>query len=650
VGFLSPWFLVGIAAVGLPIWLHLLRRHKATPLPFSSLMFFERRTQSSIKHRRLEYLLLLALRVALLVLLALAFANPFVSHRAFPGAGGRKLVLLAIDNSFSMREGNRLDRAKREAVNEIGKLGAAGEAQALSFAAQVHVLTQPVHYPDALRAAIRTIEPTDSRGSYAELTRALRSIAKSSAVPLEVHLFSDMQKSSLTSGFSDLALAASTRLVLHPVADSQTPNWTVEGVTAPSCVYGLKKVRVQAVVAGFGTPAASRTVTLALNGRVLETKTAAVPQNGRVSVEFTSLEVPFGFNRGEIRIDSGDSFPADDHFSFSIERAEPHPVLFVHDARDTRSQVYFGDALGAAAEAAFRLDSVTTDQTANLAASRYAFVVLSDAAALPEKFADALRKYVRGGGSALMALGPNVATAQRPADDVFPRVLGEHYSARETDRFQTVAWADAAHPSIQRANRWEGVKFYQVVRVEPGSAKVVARLADQAPVLLEKQVGQGRVIVFASALDNLSNDFPLHASFVPFVQETAGYLAGLEDAARNLTVDADDAREGFREVRRLGRQELVALNADRRESDFALIPDETLALWRHTGQESAATGGSAPDQKPFGLWWYVLMAALVLALVESLVAGGLLSLVGHVRDVPGEARSTEAEVEVKEAV
>jgi len=133
-------------------------------------------------------------------------------------------------------------------------------------------------------------------------------------------------------------------------------------------------------------------------------------------------------------------------------------------------------------------------------------------------------------------------------------VLGEHYSARETDRFQTVAWADAAHPSIQRANRWEGVKFYQVVRVEPGSAKVVARLADQAPVLLEKQVGQGRVIVFASALDNLSNDFPLHASFVPFVQETAGYLAGLEDAARNLTVDADDAREGFREVRRLGRQ------------------------------------------------------------------------------------------------
>ena len=61
-GFLTPWFLAGAAAVGLPVWLHLLQKHKTTPLPFSSLMFFEKRTQSSIKHRRLRYLLLFAMR------------------------------------------------------------------------------------------------------------------------------------------------------------------------------------------------------------------------------------------------------------------------------------------------------------------------------------------------------------------------------------------------------------------------------------------------------------------------------------------------------------------------------------------------------------------------------------------------------------
>ena len=54
-GFFAPWFLAGLLGVGLPIWLHLLRRHKTEPKPFASLMFFERRTQSSVKHRRLLY-------------------------------------------------------------------------------------------------------------------------------------------------------------------------------------------------------------------------------------------------------------------------------------------------------------------------------------------------------------------------------------------------------------------------------------------------------------------------------------------------------------------------------------------------------------------------------------------------------------------
>ena len=80
-------------------------------------MFFERRTQSSIKHRRLQYLLLLALRAALLILLALAFANPFIRTSQPQAIQGRKMMVLAIDDSFSMRQGDRLERAKQEAVH-----------------------------------------------------------------------------------------------------------------------------------------------------------------------------------------------------------------------------------------------------------------------------------------------------------------------------------------------------------------------------------------------------------------------------------------------------------------------------------------------------------------------------------------------------
>src|ERR1035437_5802754 len=111
-GFFTPWFLAGAVAVGLPIWLHLLKKHKTTPLPFSSLMFFERRVQSSIKHQRLRYLMLLALRMALILLIVLAFARPYVRLAAVASRRTGEVTVLAVDNSLSMRAGNRLDQAK----------------------------------------------------------------------------------------------------------------------------------------------------------------------------------------------------------------------------------------------------------------------------------------------------------------------------------------------------------------------------------------------------------------------------------------------------------------------------------------------------------------------------------------------------------
>ena len=115
-GLLAPWFLAGTVLAGLPLYIHLLRKHSTTPQPFSSLMFFERRTQSSIKHRRLRYLLLLSLRLAVLLLLALAFANPFI-NRSAASMSSDKLLLVVIDNSFSMRAGTRLADARREALS-----------------------------------------------------------------------------------------------------------------------------------------------------------------------------------------------------------------------------------------------------------------------------------------------------------------------------------------------------------------------------------------------------------------------------------------------------------------------------------------------------------------------------------------------------
>jgi len=124
VGFLAPWFLGGLALLGLPVYIHLLRQYKQTPLPFSSLMFFERRTQSSIKHRRLKYLLLFTLRCLFVFLLVLAFSRPFLKSSAIAGATSGKREIIALDNSFSMRQGDHFAQAKKDALDAVQSLGA----------------------------------------------------------------------------------------------------------------------------------------------------------------------------------------------------------------------------------------------------------------------------------------------------------------------------------------------------------------------------------------------------------------------------------------------------------------------------------------------------------------------------------------------
>src|SRR5580704_2705772 len=349
-GLFAPWFLAGLAGVALPLYLHLLKRQKNPPQPIPSLMFWEARTQASTRHRRLDYLLLLSLRLALLVLLILAFANPFINRNTAALASNR-LVLLVVDNSFSMRAGTRLADAKDAAMSVLSGKGAA-RAQVAAFGSTLRLMTQPIEDQSALRAAVQAIPPGDGHGNFGELARAMRSMAESIHTPIELHLFSDMQRTELAATFSDMALPPNVTLVTHAVVSQAQPNWTVESVDAPGQVWGkdAKPVHVQAVIAGSGTPAAQRTVSLIVNGRTTATKTVAVPANGRATVDFPALEVPYGFSRCEVKIDSADALVADDLRRFAIERSDPQKVLLVHNYGDGKSQLYFGAALSAAAQ------------------------------------------------------------------------------------------------------------------------------------------------------------------------------------------------------------------------------------------------------------------------------------------------------------
>ena len=660
-GFLSPWFLGGLLAVGLPIYLHLLKQHKQIPVPFSSLMFFEKRTQSSVKHKRLKHILLFVLRLLLLILLALLFAGPYILQKPSSANSGKRNVVIAVDHSFSMRQGAQLEKAKREAAALAAGIGNGARAEVLSVGMHSRAMSQMISDPGQLRASVDAIAPSDERSDYSELGRAIRGIAEAERVPLEVHFFTDAQQTSMPANFSDLAMPADAKLTVHRTRDSAKPNWTVETVTAPGRIFDTKKARVQATIVGYATPAAKKQVKLIANGKTLDSKSIDLAADGRASVEFVSLDSSYGFNKCEIRIEPPDEFPSDDVFRFAIERADPRRVLFVHSSDDARSPLYYRTALEAAGNGNFVMDVVSAGQALNQSPEKFAFIVLSDPGPLAQSFEDSLKRYVNAGGAVLITLGrSSVGSGKVPITG--DALDGTRIASRSAERFYNITWTDTTNPVIAKTAGLDRVKFYQIVNVQGQGWRHMARASNGNWIMAEKQMGEGRIMVLASAFDNVANDLPLHPTFLPLVEQSARWLAretesatsmfvgaplelrtareratnieildpdgkrvlSLEESLKAQTISLD--REGFYEIRRAqGRQSMVAVNAPRLESNLAMVPPETLALWENKGKADAATGAQAAAsdfEKPQPVtYWRPLLALLLLAvLAESFIA------------------------------
>jgi len=207
-------------------------------------------------------------------------------------------------------------------------------------------------------------------------------------------------------------------------------------------------------------------------------------------------------------------------------------------------------------------------------------------------------------------------------------------------------------------------------------SRVLARLSNGTPLVLERKIGEGDVIAFTSTFDNTSNDLQRHNSWVAFVQDSVRYLGGGgPEQPVNLPVDSyvelragsskDGAsaevtdpeghrvltleeaanaknfalgREGFFEVKTAaGRRSLVAAFADRRESDLTPLPQETLDIWKATGASGVpgsgeTSTGAQGNTRPWSLSPIILLLLLGVALAESVVANGYLRPAAHAQE------------------
>jgi len=263
IGFLVPAFLAGLALIAVPVILHLLNKERKDIVRFPSLMFVERIPYRSIRRQTIRHPLLLALRCLGIILLAAAFARPFLERVREPGggAGNAREVVLLVDRSYSMGVAGRWERARAAIEREIARLSPSDRASVVAFDERAVSLAGPTADAALLRAAVDTLRPGHRTTRIGTALAAARQVLAASEYPRrEVVLVSDLQRSAWD-GRDEGRLPANVAVRVVDLADTAAVNTLVAGIELVRD-EATGRVAVVARVAARGGP--PRTVPVAL--------------------------------------------------------------------------------------------------------------------------------------------------------------------------------------------------------------------------------------------------------------------------------------------------------------------------------------------------------------------------------------------------
>lgn len=645
---LAPLFLAGLLAVGLPVWLHRLSSENPNRKPFSSLMFLEAGEPQRVLAKNLQYLLLLLLRVAVLALLAFAFAEPALWRSPAAAAGdGAQLHLIVLDRSASMTHADRWARARSTALDLIDDLAPEDLGQVIGAGRSVELLTGAIADRATLRQAVTATSPGVFFVDYGQLMRALDGVVRNVDLPVVMHIVTDAQRSSLPTRFAELAPARPAELRIHNVAPDGGANWAVDGL-AGSAVSGA----LQASVRSFAPRAADRTLRLQLNGETVATKTVTVPAGESVPVAFDALPLAAGSNRVSATLLAGDELELDDTRFIAVKRPEPSPVLLVSGDLRGRDTLFVAAAMESLTGLALAPERIAASELTEQDLADYRLIVVADAAAIASGALQRLQDYVESGGGLLMALGPRSTslTAVPLTGQLFGPGSGGRLAAASD--YASVGAMDASHPALGGLDALRSARFFRFASIQAAAAdRVLVSLDNGAPLLLETELGLGRVLVFTSSLDREWSDLPVQPVFVPLIAGIADHLLGgagfsqeaelgstlalramglqggqifdpRGDAALGLGGTGDVLLDqiGFYELVGGGSRDLVAVNFDVRESDLTPIPAATLERWQGLGRRAeaaaateAAAAQAAPRRlSPLAQWLLILLAVAVI--------------------------------------
>lgn len=612
---LFPLFLLGALTVAVPLVLHFAARERAPVLPFSDVRFLARMLVPRERRRRLRELLLLALRVAALLLLTLAFARPFFDSAA--GAG--PTTVLVFDRSLSMSAPGQMETARERARDVVADLPPDRMAAIVAFSDRAEVLQEPTLDRSAVRAAVAGMEPTAGATGYpAGLAAAVELLDGRRG---RIVVVTDLQ----ASGWGDPRAAVPPDIVVEIAAlDPIAGNLAVTAVERDAG-------EIAAVLLNTGSGPQETDVTLALDGQEFERRIMSLAPG----LTEARWKTPTGPERmAAVTVADAGGYRWDDtRYALPGPADQTRVLLVVNGGVLDGDAFYVAQALDAATQSrTFTVRPVAPGSVASLEAAAWDaadVIVLAGTDDLSAPGRARIAASVHGGGGLLVSVGPGVDPR------LIRDVLGMEVAVTvEVDgpgdaRRRRLVVVDPRHPVFRPfkdpAATFDQVWFTRTAAVAlpvPGTdsleaaarAHVLATFDDGGPALVEYDAEPGRAFVFASDLHNAWNDFPRRTAFVPFLHEAVRYLAGSHVAPRHVTPAEVPAgvppTPGVATVPATGRR--IAVNVDPRESEPAPMTSEAfLARLAHAPSRSpkeTSPSAVATREAEQALWWYALLA------------------------------------------
>lgn len=684
VSLLVPAFLAGLAALAIPVWIHLTHRERREVIRFPSLMFLSQIPHRSVRRQRLRNLLIFALRAAAIILLVIAFSRPFMDRADLGSAAlldAREVVVL-FDRSFSMGYGDRWERARAAAHGVVDGMGPEDRVTLVFFDEQARAATGRSADKAVLHAAIDEGKPGSGATRFAPALRLAGSALAGTRLPRrEVVLISDYQRR----GWLDrepVQLPEGAELTVVDIAEREADNLAVTEVSLRrETEGGRERVTVAARLVHRGTSAPGDvTATLELNDQPAATASVRLEANASTLLSFEPVVLPTGRSRATVRAGE-DRLPADNAFHFVVEPGQGVSALVVQADRGRANRSLFARR---ALETSSRPPiNVRTLRSSDVGADDLALsdlVILNDAPISDPARIRALRDYVERGGGLLVALGP-AANADAWSTEAMALLPATPGAVADNSRGARLATLDHSHPAFEifrtpRSGDFSAARFYRYRSVTPDSGAVIlARFDDGSAALLEGRVGRGGVLLWTSTLDRFWNDLAVQPVFVPFLHRLARHAAGFGEQEMWYTVGqtvdlatreeletasdaADDARElvalapgggrsahsaagserfvplaeqGFYELRSLDASGAplieFAANLDYTESDLTPLDAEELQAAVTTtptgGGPGAALVSIEDRERRQSLWWYIIVAASLILVAETLISNRL---------------------------